>query len=146
MRGPVHILLMMSVLAVGLIGWTQPAAADIKVEVRTISAQKGAPKFDERLEDLRGQLTKTFAGYTSFTQVDTQSVSIAEKGSGKVRLVNGQEMTLTFFGLAGNLVSLGLNLVGKMNTTLRLSPGSTFFQAGMAYQDGVLILAIKIVP
>jgi hypothetical protein len=137
---------MMSVLAVGLVGWTPPAAADITVEVRTISAQKGSPQFDPRLEDLRGQLSKAFAGYTSFSQVDTQSMKMAEKGSGKVRLVNGQEMTLTFFGLAGNLVTLGLNLVGKMNTTLRLSPGSTFFQAGMEYKDGILILAIRVLP
>jgi hypothetical protein len=137
---------MMSVLAVGLVGWTAPAAADITVEVRTISAQKEGQQFDARLQDLRGQLTKGFGGYTSFTQVDVQSVRMAEKGEQKLKLVNGQEMTLTFYGMAGKLITLGASVMGRMNTTLRLSPGGTFFQAGMEYKSGILILAIKVVP
>ena len=119
-------------------------AKDITVEVRSIAASREGDSVDPKLKDIQGTLNVTFAGYSNFEQLGVQRVGLAPRKSKKVKLPNGSMLTLTFQGLAGDLIKLGLGIADKMNTTLRVSPGSTFFQAGMRYKGGILILAIKV--
>lgn len=141
----IQIMLMASVMFVGLTAFAAPAAAEkISVEVRSIAASKDGEQMDPKLRDIQSTLNVTFAGYTNFKQLSSHDVTLAPKQSRAVSLPNGSELTLTFNGLAGDLIKLGLGIAGKMNTTLRVSKGSTFFQAGMRYKTGILILAIRV--
>lgn len=135
-----------ALLTVGtLLGFAPEARADsITVEVRSIAASTQGDAFDNRLSGLQGQLTKAFRGYKSFKQVGKRVLRIGENKEKSAPLPNGSELTLSYHGMAGKLVKLGLTIAGKMSTTLRASPGSTFFQAGMDYEDGILILAITV--
>lgn len=138
-------VLMLGILGFGLLGQAQEAhAEDVSVQVRSIAASKANANFDSRLNDLRGQLSKGFGSYTSFTLVDQKQLTIGESKSETVTLPNGEVLSLTFHGFAGNLAKLGMGIANKMNTTLRISRGSTFFQAGLNYKDGILIVAIKV--
>lgn len=128
-----------------LLGFSAEAAADpITIEVRSIAASTTGSGFDGRLSGLKGKLTKAFAGYKSFEQVGTTTLSLDPQEAGAVRLPTGASMTLTNLGQSGRFIKLGMNIAGKLNTTLRATPGSTFFQAGLDYQDGILILAITV--
>ncbi len=128
-----------------LLGFSPQAHAEaITVEVRSIKATTGGDDFDQRLSHLKGQLVKAFRGYSSFQQVGKRVLRIKENKEKSAPLPNNSSLTLAFHGMAGSLVKLGLSIAGKMSTTLRVSPGSTFFQAGMDYEDGILILAITV--
>lgn len=144
MRTALNIFLTLLVLGT-LMGASPEAHADpITVEVRTIAASTEDSGFDSRLDPLKGKLTKAFRGYKSFKLVGKRTLRLREKKGKSMPLPNGTELTLTFNGMAGNLVKLGLSIANKMSTTLRASRGSTFFQAGMDYDDGILILAITV--
>lgn len=139
-------ILMTLVMVAGFVA-AAPAIAhaeDITVRVRSISASQDGTKFDPRLEDLSKKLGKAFKGYTNFELVGDDTFKVAKDQKKTRALPNGDSITVTFNGLAGNFIKLGLGIAGKLNTTLRASPGSTFFQAGLDYKSGILILAITI--
>lgn len=146
MKYMIQTIIVSAVLLFGVAGMAQPAAAQgISVEVRAIAASTKGNSFDPKLKDLERKLKgPAFARYTNFKQVAVTTSSLAKNGSKSVNLPDGSSMKLTFLGYAGKLVKLGVGIPKKLNTTLRLSPGSTFFQAGLRYQSGILILAIRI--
>ncbi len=145
MRTPLKIFFTLLMFA-GLLGFSNPAFAQdkITVEVRSIAASKDGNSFDSSLNDLKSKLTRAFGGYTNFKQVGSTALSIPEKGSKSTSLANGGSLQLTFHGTTGKFVKLGLSIAGKLNTTLKATKGSTFFQAGLNYQSGILILAITV--
>lgn len=144
MRTALNIFIALLMLGT-LTGFSPEAHADqITVEVRTISATTDGEGFDNRLDHLKRKLQKAFRGYKSFKQVGKRSLRLRDKAHKSMPLPNGSELTITFHGMSGSLVKLGLAIAGKMSTTLRASPGSTFFQAGLDYQGGILILAITV--
>ena len=143
----IQTMLMTAVMLFGLttISAQEASAQDVRVVVRSIEASKGGEYMDPKLNDLKKQLNQPgFAGYSSFKQVDSKSFTLSKGASKSLALKNGKEAKLTFHGHAKDLAKVGLEIVGRMNTTLRLSKGSYFFQAGMRYGKGILILAIKI--
>lgn len=138
--------IMLTLMMVTGLTFAAPAMAqaeEITVQVRSISASNGEG-FDPKLEDLRSKLEKAFKGYTKFQMIGDTTFPVAEGEKKTIRLPNGASMSVTFHGLAGKFIKLGLGIAGKLNTTLRASSGSTFFQAGLEYQDGILILAITV--
>ena len=127
------------------LGASPEAHADpITVEVRTIAASTDGEGFDARLNPLKGQLTKAFRGYTSFKLEGKRVLRLKDGKSKSMPLPTGGELTLTHHGMAGDLIKLGLGLANKMSTMLRVSRGSTFFQAGLDYGSGILIVAITV--
>lgn len=120
------------------------AQETVSVEVRSIAASSDGAGFDSRLNDLRARLQRGFAGYSSFQQLDNHQVTLRQGAANSLRLPTGGTLTLEYQGMAGDLVKLGLSIEGRLNTTLRATPGSTFFQAGLSYQSGILILAITV--
>lgn len=137
--------MMMLFIAGSLFMVSKPVAAEtVTVQVRSIAASTNGNGFDGRLGDLKGNLDKGFAKYTNFKQVGSTSFKLGEKASNTTKLVSGDDLTMTFHGRAGDFVKLGLAIGNRLNTSLRVKPGSTFFQAGLNYQDGILILAITL--
>jgi len=146
MRNALKILMALLIVGTLVPAAPRPAWADdvITVRVRSIAASTKGKSFDKKLRDLHGKLKKAFPGYTNFEQVGHRRMRL-KKGKGKsMKLPNGSEMTISFHGMAGRFIKLGLSIAGKLNTTLRATPGSTFFQAGLDYEKGILILAITV--
>ena len=144
-RAMIQAMMVAMVMCFGLTVSAQPAAAqDVRVTVKSIEASKGEPYVDPRLNDLRKELNQPgFAGYSNFKQIGQSSFSLSKGKSKSIGLENGKEAKLTFLGRAKNLSKIGLEIVGSMNTTLRLSKGSHFF-TNMRYKNGILILVIQI--
>ncbi|RAL21823.1 hypothetical protein DL240_13305 [Lujinxingia litoralis] len=120
------------------------AQEKVTIEVRAIAASNQSEGFDSQLSDLRRRLERGFAGYTSFRQVASSRLSLADGESDDVSLPDGSTLTMTSHGKQESFVKLGLTIGDRLNTTLRATPGSTFFQAGLSYQSGILILAITV--
>jgi len=131
-------------ISFGLISPAEAYADTVSVRIQSIAASSSAEGFDSKLEPLRGKLEKAFRGYSSFKLVGDNTFQLKDGQKQTTRLPDGSNMTVTFHGIAGNFIKLGLGIAGKLNTTLRASPGSTFFQAGLEYQNGILILAITV--
>lgn len=122
----------------------EAAAQSITVQIRSIAATNNGDSFDPKLNDLKGKLKKAFGGYSSFEEVGNNKFKVNKNKRKSTTLPNGSDITVTFHGYAGKFIKLGLGIAGKLNTTLRASPGSTFFQAGLNYKGGILVLAITV--
>ena len=123
---------------------TQATAQTISVEVRSIQASTKGENFDTRLSDLKTKLKRGFAGYSSFTLISNQTFNLEAKTDKDVILPNKTTVNLNFFGVSGKLIRLGLKIAKKMNTTLRVSTNSTFFHAGLKYNNDILVVAITV--
>ena len=131
--------------AFGLAHPQQAAAQDkIEVSVRTIHALKEGKAMDTKLDDLKETLTKAFEGYTTFKDLGTQSQTLTLEGSGKFSLPEGTDLEVTYKGTSKDLLRLGLAVGKKFKSDVRVSPGGTFFQAGLPHEGGILIIAITI--
>lgn len=117
---------------------------DLSVQVRTIVATVEDNGFDEDLQDIRGQLERGFEGYNSFRQIDTQTRRLADGAPARFELPTDDELRLNYHGRDDEFVRLGLAIGERLSTTLRATPGSTFFQAGLRHQNGILVLAITV--
>lgn len=144
MRTLLHILF--ATVALGAVLGFSPtvSAQQVAVEVRSIAASKTDKGFDDDLADLKGKLEKVFGSYSTFEQLSRQNVQLDKDQKKSITLPEGSTLKVTFHGFADDLIKLGINVAGKLSTTLRASPGSTFFQAGLQYGDGILILAITV--
>ena len=148
MRTLFHILLATAAV-VSVLGIHSPAMAEegeeaVSVEIRSIAASKSGEGVGEDLSDLKSKLEKVFGSYSTFEELTRVSFDLERGQSKSVTLPEGSDITVTFHGPAEDLLKLGLKIAGKFTTTLRASPGSTFFQAGLSYQGGILILAITV--
>ena len=144
MRGFINIIVVLVVVGT-TIGIADTAAAqDVDVTVRSISASKNGESFDPELESLKTKLTRAFSGYSNFKLVQTDDFTLEKSQSKTVTVPGGTDVTLTFHGLAGDFFKMGLSIADRLNTTLRAAPKSTFFQAGLRYKSGILILAITV--
>ena len=127
-----------------LVGTSSLAAETISVEVRSISADQRPHEIDESLADLEPQLEGAFDDYKSFELVERHSMTLEKGESSSQTLPEGSTIRLTFEGWRDDMIELDLEIADKLSTTLRASPGSTFFQAGLDYEDGILIVAITV--
>jgi hypothetical protein len=142
MRTLLNILLTVTAVA-GILGLSAPVSAqEIDGRIRSISACTEGNSFDGELDDLKSKLQKAFRGYTSFKLLDDDQFSLDVKESHTASVPGGTKVKVTFHGTADDMLRLGLSIGDKLHTTLRASPGSTFFQAGLDYKNCMLILAI----
>lgn len=142
MRAFSHIVIATCVVG-AILALSQPAAAQtVSVEVHAIAASNDGEGVDDELEDMADKLQKVFGNYSTFEQVETTTIEVDKGEQKSVQLPQGSTLQVTFHGFADDLIKLGINVGDKLSTTLRASSGSTFFQAGLEYGDGILILAI----
>ena len=132
------------VAALLLVSGTAMAEENVQIEVRAIAATSNGEDCDRSLRRLCGRLQRGFGAYSNFQLVDRSELRLSSGESGEVRLPTGHNLTMEFQGLADEFVKLGLSIDDRLSTTLRASPGSTFFQAGLNYREGILILAITV--
>jgi hypothetical protein len=128
----------------------QPAEASdgVDVEVRSIKATKEAPENGQTvgsdLSSLASKLTGTFGDYKSFRQLSMSSFSLGNGATHSISLPNGDRAEFSFKGKADDLLKLGVNVADRASISLRLSSGSTFFQAGLDLDGGMLIVAVTV--
>jgi hypothetical protein len=123
------------------------ASAAVRAEVRVIHASGGADTgsyVDPALKPIAEYLAKSFgARYTSFRQLDLQTLTLELQQRGTVDLPGERQLALTFKGVKDDFVRLFMELP-HLKTTVRVRDGGLFFQAGQSYQGGMLILAIRV--
>lgn len=138
--------MLVGALALGAIfGFVPEVSAEpITVEVRSIAASKDGEGVDDSLEDMQSKLEKVFGNYSTFEQVDRSSIELDKNQQKSVELPENSVLEVTFHGFSDDLIKVGISVADKLSTTLRMSSGSTFFQAGLDYKDGILILAITV--
>ncbi len=139
--------LMVALMATALVmSLAATAAADdsVAIEVRAIAASPDGDEFDSRLDDIEQRLERGFSDYSSFRQIDRHHKTIERDESAEFELPTGDVLVLSYNGRADDFVRLGLQLEDRFSTTLRATPGSTFFQAGLVYDESTLVLAITV--
>lgn len=137
---------MMTALALALTASPQEAQAQdrIEAEVRSIYAVAGGTTVDASLGDLGKTLEKAFKGYGNFKEVGQEKAEITSEQTYRFKLPDGTPLDITFKGKSKELIRLGLTVGEKFKSDVRASPGNTFFQAGLPYEDGILIIAITV--
>jgi len=145
--GALKPIALLVVAAVCLAAAPGAASAGVRAEVRVIHASGGADAgayVDPALKPIAGYLTKSFgARYTSFRQVDLQTLTLELQQRGTVDLPGERQLALTFKGVKDDFVRLFMELP-HLKTTVKVRDGGLFFQAGQSYQGGMLILAIRV--
>jgi len=123
------------------------SAAGVRAEVRVIHASGGAGAgsyVDPALKPIAAYLTKSFgARYTSFRQLDVETLSLDLQQRGTMNLPGERTLALTFKGVKDEFVRLFMELP-HLKTTVKVRDGGLFFQAGQSHQGGMLILAIRV--
>ncbi|MFO0745697.1 MAG: hypothetical protein U1F43_08490 [Myxococcota bacterium] len=126
--------------------WTAPALAEgqaVRVEVTVIHATNAGTGVAPDLAGLAKYLTKSFTQYNTFQRLDQQQQDLAQGAEAHLALANGSELVYRNGGLKDGFVSLHLE-VGGLKTTVNVKDGGTFFQAGRAYNGGMIVLAFKV--
>jgi hypothetical protein len=123
-----------------------PVNGAVNIQVHAIHATStSGPAFaSPALEAITPKLTKAFGQYSSFKQVSSKQVSLRPKASFQFPLPDANIFELAYDGPEGALAGLNIGIGKKFNTKVRASRGSTFFQAGLPYKGGILIIAISV--
>jgi len=146
-RRPFSLLVTLLFALCASFSFSASASADeISVNLRTIYAATGEAQVDTTLSRLRDELRRAFPGFQRFTLLEQQVIEIP-LGESRSRILpdsDRSELVITYSGVTEDkLLALRVGLKGKIAADVKASSGSTFFQAGLAYEDGILILAIE---
>ncbi len=135
--------LLVACFALGMLSPATAAAQDkVEIGVRAILASPEAGAADPELADLQATLVKAFEGYGTFKELSDEKAALALQKTQKFALPDGTAFEVAFKGTTGDLLKLGLSVGDKFKSDVRVSRGSTFFQAGLPYNKGILIIAI----
>ena len=119
-------------------------ADTIQCDVQIIHAKKEAGKVDPALEPISRYLTRSFGSrYRSFKQLNRTSMRLPVNAVGTEALPNKTTLRLVYLGSEENLLRLEMS-VGELKTNVKVHDGGLFFQAGRSYQNGMLIVAIRV--
>ncbi|MBU0552183.1 hypothetical protein KKF91_09310 [Myxococcota bacterium] len=133
-------------LGAALLFGGQALAADaLTLNVTIIHAQKKAGPTDAALNG--AALKRAFKGYNSFKLLDQKALKLSKKGASSLKLPNGQDAHFRYEGLAGARHKINFAVPKKrVDVDLRAPLKRTFYQAGMRYKKGMLILALTLNP
>lgn len=132
-----------------VVGAAAAFAEEVRVQISTIYAHNApAPSMDPGLEALASELRSGFSGYNAFDLIGSHAVEVPVGETRTVELPDKDRSVLQV-GFPGrvdsdrSLLRLSVGLRGKIAAEVKASPGSTFFQAGLIYEEGILVLAIR---
>ncbi len=125
-------------------GGGDQANQPIELSVRSIHAVPDGKSIDPKLADMEGTLTKAFEGYGDFKDLGTIEAKVDVSGTGDFKLPDGTALKITYKGATKDLIRLGLAVGDKFKSDVRAGRGGTFFQAGLPYEGGILIIAITV--
>ncbi len=123
------------------------AAEKVGLKVAVIHATKTGDDVDPALAKIKADLQRTFGGYKSFKQLSKSDLDLAQGAPQSVKLPNGDDAKLTYKGESGNRHDLRLDIpASKVGVDLSAPLRKMFYQAGMKYDGGILILALYLTP
>ena len=126
-----------------LLGGSATAAnAAVKLKVSVVHAQKKAGPKDAKLKKIQGRLERAFSRYKSFKSLSTHQFKLEAGKDAKLKLPTGKMASLKYIGAAGKRAHKLDLKVGQNTLNLRVPQRRLFFQAGLKYKGGMLILAI----
>ena len=122
-------------------------ADEVKVEISTIYAKAEPTSIPEELTELKAELESGFSGYACFTLLEQHQLTLPLGENVELALPDkeGSTFVISYQGKSedSQLLKLQVGLLDKLSAEVKASPDSTFFQAGLFYEDGILILAIR---
>lgn len=118
-------------------------AIDIVVTVVLAKKGEGPLTSSKEIAHLNPQFARSFGDYRQFEFRERHPLHVTAAETSTVKLPNGTELTLRHDGRRDGYDQLNLT-VGGLKTTVQVHPGATFFQAGRAFDGGVLVLAFEV--
>ena len=112
------------------------------VAVKTIHA-KDAKEESTAPAALTKRLTMAFPKYTAFHLLGSAKWDLAKGATGTHELPNKQALKVKYLGPQDDFLKLQVAIPPKLKTDVRVKNGGTFYQAGMDYNGGILILSIN---
>lgn len=142
-RSVAHLAL---VVMLSLAGAVSAHAADgVRLEVSVIHATKTPADPDPALADVQKDLARAFGGFTSFKRLQAESLTLMVSKKETLKLPNGEAAEFTYQGAAEALHRIRLAIPkSKVEVDLRSPFHKRFYQAGQAYEGGILILAMRL--
>ena len=120
------------------------ASKSVTLKVAVVHATKAKQPQDPKLKKISRSLKKAFGkiGYKSFKQVSKQKMKLVVGKSAAIKLPAAQRAVVTYKGKKAKLHMLKLDITkSKAKVNLRAPARKLFFQAGIPYKKGILILA-----
>lgn len=114
----------------------------LQVEIKIIQIRTDEVSFDPALEPLKDKLHEAFTGYTSFKSLSSEKATIAKDQSHMFSLPDNTPLTISHQDEMGDVIRLGVSVGDKVKTGIKVSRDHTFFQAGLPYKEGILVIAI----
>lgn len=118
-------------------------ATPVNVAVTVIHAKEAQGAIDPQLAGLARYLAKSFPKHHEFRRLDTASARLVLGGETRMTLPNQAQLGCRYEARDGQFIALHLE-VGGLKTTVRVKDGGTFFQAGRAYDGGMIVLAFEV--
>jgi hypothetical protein len=127
----------------GEAGGIAAAADGIEVSVTVVHARPADGGVAPELAKLEKYLLKSFPNYKSFTRLSTRNDRLAVGAEARFSLPNGTELAFRNDGWKDGFAQLHLE-VGGLKTTVNVKDGGLFFQAGRAFDGGMIVLAFDV--
>jgi len=127
-------------------GPTSPALARtdaIEVVITVVHALPGDKGVAPELDRLQHYLLRAFPKYTSFVRLSSHDQRLAVGAEARLTLPNRHELLFRHTGWKDGFATVHLE-VGGLSTTVNVKDGGTFFQAGRAYEGGMIVLAFEV--
>jgi len=118
-------------------------AEAVEVALTVVHAKQAAGSVSPDLEPLGKQLTKAFPTYKSFTRLSGKTDRLSSGASIEVTLPNKTTLVYRHLGWKDDFATIELEVGGK-KSTVNVKDGRMFFQAGRAYEGGMIVLAFKV--
>jgi hypothetical protein len=115
----------------------------ITVSITVVHARPSEGGVAPELDRIGRYLLKAFANYKSFVRLSTHDERLAVGAGGRLMLPNGHELVFKHSGWRDGFAAVHLE-VGGLVTTVSVKDGGTFFQAGRAYEGGMIVLAFEV--
>lgn len=141
-----HLSEVLALFAFWMIPFFACANDQITFDVVVIHATKDSGGVDKSLKSLETALVRSFGDYSAFKKLDTTEFNLASGKKHSVKLPNGHDnATFIYNGNHGkkHLVKLSIPKA-RVEADLRMPINKPFFQAGLRYQGGILILAFRL--
>ena len=135
----------MSLALLGLTVSESAAAADLKVEVEVIKADRNSTVVDPQLKDLVKELSPIL-NFSGFSLVKKSEMHLALQESDEVVLSSKRKLELKFLGYNGNQARLQLRIMETKKETFKtivlLVDKGHVLIGGPPHEGGVLLLRI----
>lgn len=126
-----------------------PAEDQVQLTISVIHATKGKAGIDPSLKPITRDLRRAFAAYSTFKRVDRQELQLKKGAAQTLELPNGQASSFEYRGADPKkadgtpLHRVKLSIPkSELNVSLRAPAGKVFYQAGLGWKDGIIILAM----